>query len=251
MLWGRLGYDPSVPDEVFDAAARRHLGVSSNTLVEEWREASRVIPTAFTAYSLGPDHRDHAPELEWGGTTDDFIQGEPFDSHVFRSIKEELAYRATGGIDGREPLEGAVPMPAASSSMGAPVPQRVAARARSAAAVGMLSHLAHYYDSRFRAAIDLATAEADGANDSVASGAMSAAAEDWRPLVRPRRSQVLQGFPIARGWGASSYTWASSLPLVTAEAKPSGGPQAFDCSISPSVRVGFPWRFKTTGSRAR
>src|SRR5262245_123243 len=101
MLWGRLGYDPSVSDEVFDAAARAHLGVHSNELVDAWKTASRVVPSAFTAYSLGPDHRDHAPELEWGGDTGAWIQGEPFDAHAVLPLQQELALRATGARDGR------------------------------------------------------------------------------------------------------------------------------------------------------
>src|SRR5262245_39960387 len=161
MLWGRLGYDPSVKDEVFDSAARAHLGVKSNWLVDAWKQASRVIPTAFTAYSLGPDHRDHAPELEWGGSTDDFIQGEPFDSHVFRSVKEGLAYAATGGIDGRWPAEelsfeipdGFHALEEHSFAGAAQTNREVHA------AVAMLGHLAAYYKARLACANHSALAE--------------------------------------------------------------------------------------------
>ncbi len=99
--WGRLGYDPTTPESIFEHAIEKHLGKETKELASVWKQASRVVPTSFTAWSMGPDHRDHAPELEWGGTLEDFIQGEPFDSHVFMSTKEALALEATGGHDGR------------------------------------------------------------------------------------------------------------------------------------------------------
>src|SRR5262249_19053910 len=106
--WGRLGYDPDTPAEVFDAMLRRRFGEKSAEIGRAWQAASRVIPTAFTAFSLGPDPRNPAPELEWGGAPRAFIEREPFDSHVFMSVKELMALRATGGIDGRlTPLDAA------------------------------------------------------------------------------------------------------------------------------------------------
>lgn len=101
MTWGRLGYDPTVPVAVFDAHAKELLGPDSDKLVQAWKHASLVIPKAFMAFSLGPDHRNHAPELEWGGDTNAFMQVQGFDSHAFSSVSEEAANRATGGEDGR------------------------------------------------------------------------------------------------------------------------------------------------------
>jgi hypothetical protein len=45
MLWGRLAYDPSLPDELFrNEIARRLPGVDADALFEAWRTASRIIP---------------------------------------------------------------------------------------------------------------------------------------------------------------------------------------------------------------
>jgi len=101
MTWGRLGYDPQTPDSVFDARAMELLGKDSKPLVDAWKVMSKALPFAYMSYSLGPDHRDHAPELEWGGDTDSFIQGQGFDTQSVMPINEEFANRATDGIDGR------------------------------------------------------------------------------------------------------------------------------------------------------
>ncbi|MHC4252645.1 MAG: hypothetical protein ACYS9X_26300 [Planctomycetota bacterium] len=45
MLWGRLAYDPSLPDELFrDEIASRLRGVDTDALLEAWRAASKIIP---------------------------------------------------------------------------------------------------------------------------------------------------------------------------------------------------------------
>ncbi|MEX2243260.1 MAG: prolyl oligopeptidase family serine peptidase [Fimbriimonadaceae bacterium] len=111
MTWGRLGYDPTVNDEVFDKQAVRMLTDGSDRtdqteqlmpLVQAWKQASVLMPWAFMAYALGPDHRSHAPELEWGGDTNAYIQGQGFDTHSFMPINEEFANRVTIGVDGRK-----------------------------------------------------------------------------------------------------------------------------------------------------
>lgn len=99
--WGRLGYDPSVADDVFDRQAARMLGEGSRPLVEAWKQASPLVSRAFMALSLGPDHRSHAPELEWGGDLPAIVQGQGFDTHGFLPINERIANHETGGIDGR------------------------------------------------------------------------------------------------------------------------------------------------------
>lgn len=121
--WGRLGYDPTTPDQTFDQIAKRHftravvsggqqglgdqltqVADDARRMVDAWKSLSVLMPKAFMGFSLGPDHRSHAPELEWGGPTDAYVQGQGFDSHTYLPINEELANRWTGGIDGRVPM---------------------------------------------------------------------------------------------------------------------------------------------------
>ncbi len=101
MTWGRLGYDPTTPDAVFDAKAVELLGKGSERMVEAWKRASTLIPTIYVADAIGPDHRDHAPELEWGGDTNSLIERGGLDSFQFAPINEQFANLSTGGIDGR------------------------------------------------------------------------------------------------------------------------------------------------------
>ncbi|MFO0625274.1 MAG: hypothetical protein U0325_06605 [Polyangiales bacterium] len=65
LLWGRLGYDLDTPAAVFqDALARR---VGTDALWGPAQAASEVVPWITQGFLCGPDHRDAAPELEWGG----------------------------------------------------------------------------------------------------------------------------------------------------------------------------------------
>lgn len=95
MSWGRLGYDPTTPDSTFDAVVNQWFGEhrtndlrtgsrDDNLLATLWKKASTIVPLAYMGYALGPDHRDEAPELETGGTEDQFAEGQPFDPLVFR-----------------------------------------------------------------------------------------------------------------------------------------------------------------------
>ena len=101
MTWGRLGYDPNTPDSVFDAQVVQWFGPQGQRIADIWKNASQIVPLAFMANSLGPDHRDHAPELETGGDTQGFIDGQPFDPFVFRSVHETAGLQAMGVTDGR------------------------------------------------------------------------------------------------------------------------------------------------------
>ncbi len=103
MLWGRCGYDPDTPEAAFDLWFADTFGAQGQAIAGAWKIASRIIPTAYMALSLGPDHRNHNPEMELGGNVAAFIAGEPFDTFAAKSIKETLALEAVGGKDGRVP----------------------------------------------------------------------------------------------------------------------------------------------------
>jgi hypothetical protein len=65
MLWGRLGYDLDTPEAVFREAFARRVG--TDALWPAAQAASEVVPWIAQGFLCGPDHRDAAPELEWGG----------------------------------------------------------------------------------------------------------------------------------------------------------------------------------------
>lgn len=167
MTWGRLGYDPKTPDSVFDAKVANWFGPQGMQIADIWKEASKIVPLAFMAHSLGPDHRDHAPELETGGDTQAFVDGNPFDPFVIRPVHEDVAFASLGLQDGRI---GAGQIGLELAKLSASVRQKVAvisptlinpsARGRFKelqTALGMLAGLGKYYDGRLRSAEILGT----------------------------------------------------------------------------------------------
>ena len=101
MLWGRLQNQPNTSEEAFQLWFTDTFGPQGAAIAAAWKTASQIIPTAFTLYSLGPDHRNHNPEMELGGNVNDFIANEPFDTFSLMSVKESLAWQALGLKDGR------------------------------------------------------------------------------------------------------------------------------------------------------
>ena len=65
LLFGRLTYDPMTPPEVFRLALQSRVG--TDELWDPVQAASDIVPWIQTAHTCGPDQRDYAPELEFGG----------------------------------------------------------------------------------------------------------------------------------------------------------------------------------------
>jgi hypothetical protein len=61
-LFGRLGYDPTVSDDVF----AHHFGRGPELWKAE-QAATELVSWILLAHECGPDSRDFAPQLEWGG----------------------------------------------------------------------------------------------------------------------------------------------------------------------------------------
>jgi len=220
MTWGRLGYDPSTPDSVFDHRAAEILGPKSEPLVEGWKKASLFLPKAYMAYSLGPDHRNHAPELEWGGDTSAYIQGQPFDSLTYLPIDEEFANRATGGIDGRFSLWDLTvgtrgidePFDKVQAFLDSPNAQT----REVANTVQMATALRDYYFSRFRSAHEMANMEAtfgaSARNRNVADIEESSAAFDFIA-----KNKFYKPFTDRLRMHTNTFAWAEEAKKITAE----------------------------------
>ena len=65
LLFGRLTYDPTTPPDVFRLALQSRVGTGD--LWAPVQAASDIVPWIQTAHTCGPDQRDYAPELEFGG----------------------------------------------------------------------------------------------------------------------------------------------------------------------------------------
>ena len=220
--WGRLGYDPAVPDWKFDAMLVRKYGREvGRPLAEAWKAASKVVPIAFMAYSLGPDHRNHAPELEWGGDTEAYLQGEPFDSHVFRNAREAVAYRVTDGKDGRiDPSEAAAKLQFLEVLFGSFGAKSIPALAGEHAAIRLLRSLGFYYASRFRTAEALALLEAGVLkpdDDLLLDTNPRSASSAWRSLSESDEAAYYRPFSDRLRMRRHDFHWARELASVESD----------------------------------
>lgn len=223
-LWGRLGYDPNTPDDVFDAMVADKFGNAAPGLVAAWKAAGRILLTAYSSFSLGPDHRNHAIELEWGGNTDDYIAGFPFDSHVFKSVREALADGTTGGSDGRiSALETAALLQSdasvaeqASEIAPSSVPQSERKRFKEiVVACEQAAHLGRYYAARFLSAYR--AAQAQGGVSGAAGHStyyMQEAEKEWGALAA---CSFYKPFTERLRMRTNTFHWSQELPKLKAE----------------------------------
>lgn len=225
-LWGRLGYDPETPNGVFEAMVSDKLGPAAAPLTAAWTAASRIVSTAFSAFSLGPDHRNHAVELEWGGDTAGYLAAEPFDSHVFKSVREALADAATGGRDGRiSPWETAARLAAdaeaaakaAEISISSAPPEEKKRLKELMTACAQAAHLGRYYAERFMATFRSGQAEAGAAASAgQAAGHLQNAAKEWGLLAA---EPFYKPFTERLRMRTNAYHWSLELPKIKAEAE--------------------------------
>jgi cephalosporin-C deacetylase-like acetyl esterase len=231
MQWGRLGYDPKTSDDVFAQAMKERFGAAAPSLQRAWSAASRIVPIALMAKAIGPDHRDHAPELEWGGNTREFIEGEGLDTHVFRPIREEIALRATGGHDGRvSVLEVAAELESLAAKIDKELPAlgKVEVPAEAAErglellhALPQMASLGRYYAGRFRSAWWAALAEAEPSHAGArraAADAMESARAAWQQLSESPAAHYYKPFTERLRMHTNTFHWRDQLPAVTAEA---------------------------------
>ena len=232
MQWGRLGYDPKTSDEVFAQAMKERFGAAAAPLGRAWTAASHIVPIAMMMRAIGPDHRDHAPELEWGGSTREFIEGEGLDTHVFRPIREEIALRATGGHDGRvSALEVAAELEALAAKIDKELPafakSEVPAAAKGRAfelqhALAQMASLGRYYAGRFRAAWWTALAEAEPSHAGArraSADAMESARAAWQQLSESPAAKYYKPFTERLRMHTNTYHWRDQLAAVTGEAE--------------------------------
>jgi dienelactone hydrolase len=225
-LWGRLGFDPETLNGVFEAMVADKLGSAAAPLTAAWTAASRIVSTAFSAFSLGPDHRNHAVELEWGGDTAGYLAAEPFDSHVFKSVREALADAATGGRDGRiGPMESAARLAAdaeaaakaAEISISAAPPAERKRLKELITACAQAAHLGRYYAERFMAAFRSGQAEAGAtAAAGQAAGHMRNAEKEWGLLAA---EPFYKPFTERLRMRTNAFHWSLELPKIKAEAE--------------------------------
>jgi hypothetical protein len=126
-LWGRLSYNPNLPEETLVAEFQRHFGASGRVIYEALQSSGWIVPLVFAYRYQGEDHRMYAPERETGcfipGHADwknakepldvrakeignkldalSFAKHEPVDTQTFISIGDFVTKKLEDSSDGR------------------------------------------------------------------------------------------------------------------------------------------------------
>jgi hypothetical protein len=88
-LWGRLGYDPNTSEQVWIDMFKRRFGDSAGEAAYRmFVHSSRIIPTVFSYRGIGPDHRNIAPEMEWGGPLQDWVDFMPLEVGSYMNVQD-------------------------------------------------------------------------------------------------------------------------------------------------------------------
>jgi len=104
-LWGRLGYNPATPSDVWDRAFVRRFGAAAGPHVEAGlHRASQVLPMIVAAvypYSLFPTTRGWAERQTLGATLAGYAANEGTDTELFENFVGAAARIAGGGATAR------------------------------------------------------------------------------------------------------------------------------------------------------
>lgn len=199
MLWGRLGYDPTLPRAYFEARlAERFPAADAGLLYNTWQAASQIVPQVNQFFFRVNDFQ-FAPEgcIANSGflTVDDcFFQYPPLPGSGMLSVQEY----AQAILTGREP-DGITPMGvadrlealASQTLDGSKSLRRPARSDRELAAtltdMDAFAHLGRYYADKIRGAAELAVYRADPTRKTFHTEAvrhLENAIQDWQAYTR-------------------------------------------------------------------
>ncbi len=170
MIWGRLSYDPSLPDAVFERAlANRFPELDAKLLFGVWKTASKIFPK-ITSFFWGdidlrwfPEACLSHPRYKGFYTVRDFIEGRTMPGSGLISILEWRAKKLAG-----EPWRGEGPLEVADALAGyarevlQALPRLRGRHGLSKEAretlgdLTAMAHLGNYYAEKIRGAAELA-----------------------------------------------------------------------------------------------
>ncbi|MBN1419744.1 MAG: carbohydrate-binding family 6 protein [Planctomycetes bacterium] len=196
MLWGRLAYNPEIPDALFvRALARRFPGVPAETLFEAWASASKIFPQ-ITRFFWGdidlrwfPEACLSSPRHKGFYTVRHFIEGRTMpESGILDILQWRERLLAGKAMDALTPLDVAAALRGHAASALA----RLDALRPAAAAgkelrltigdIEAFAHIGNYYAEKILGAADLALFDASGDVEKKASAIahLEAALGHWR-----------------------------------------------------------------------
>ena len=219
MLWGRLSYDPTLPDGLFERSlASRFRGVPADQLLAAWSAASRVVPE-ITRFFWGnidlkwlPEACLSHPRHKGFYTVRHFVEGESMPGEKNLNIREwRESVLKKSAPDGLAP-----PQVAANLRRHAGEAMSGAARLRQSQSqtnskelrltlgdLESFAHLGNYYAAKIDGACALALydATADPAHQREAVRHLEAALEQWQRYAASYTRQYRQPLLYNRvGW---------------------------------------------------
>lgn len=237
-LWGRLAYNPDLPEDFWKDCFRRRFGVAGEEIYRATVAASRIAPT-ITSFHWNYMNGDWYPEGSIGSWNTAYEQprvnyrrNEMFHSlpsHIFNntidaSLEDILSYVAgTLNHDAppagtRSPLEVADDLEAAGRAalsvleipdLGSPYSNEYICTRLDNEAYG---HLGHYYAEKIRGAVSLATFmfTGDALRKTEALAHLRAALDHWKALVTVTKFHYIPH----EVWLFGEFHWDIYTPMV-------------------------------------
>jgi hypothetical protein len=174
MLWGRLSYDPSLPDDLFERTLSvRFPGVPADTLMETSRRASRIIPLVTRFYwndidlKWFPEACISHPTFKGFHTVTNFIEGKSMPESGILSIGSHC-----DGVLAGKPANGVTPPEVATelrdhaaatlASLAKFEPTRNRELRLTLGDLAAMAHLGNYYAAKIEGATALAMFDRTG-----------------------------------------------------------------------------------------
>lgn len=229
--WGRLAFQPDLPDEAFTGLYRSHFGAGGAEVYQALQASGAIVPMALAYRFTGPDQRNMSPETQSGAfdtannaplTPLSFAENSPMDGRSFVGIHEFVEGKVAGRIESRV---GPFAIAGLMSRQAVKTRAAVAAADRDLQANGewrllkadlmATSYLGDYYAARILGTMHLDYALATGsAHDyDLAMKQLEGSREAWSELARtldPIRKPIEN--PLI---GQHHFTWGSELQRLT------------------------------------
>lgn len=256
MIWGRLSYDPTLPDSVFERSlALRFPELETGVLFRAWKAASKIFPK-ITSFHWGdidlrwlPEACLSHPRYRGFYTVRDFVESRTMPGSGLASILEWRTKKLAG-----EPWKGEGPLEVADALAGyAREVLRAAPRLRGSGSLSKearetigdlvaMAHLGNYYAEKIRGAAELALYDRTSApaNQQAAIRHLQNALDHWKRYAAAYTLQYEQPRLYNRvGWvDVRALTAKVEQDIAIAQLWPPGsGPAA-----APPRRDDVPFR---------
>jgi hypothetical protein len=209
MLWGRLSYDPDLPDSLFERTiAVRFPQVQAPEMMKAWAEASKVFPEITRFFWGDIDARwfpeaclSHPRSAKGFYTVRDFVEGETMPGSGVISIsawrRNKLAGKPFGGITPLEVADNLAKISGDTLQAVSELRRKQGDNKELRLTLGdmeAMGYLAGYYSAKIRGAADLATFDKSGKQSDKDSAIknLQIALEAWKRYARTYTVQYKQ-----------------------------------------------------------